>query len=57
MQDTFLDAQHVEESFPGSQVAVHNGTTVDGESKRPFKVTFPSAPAEPQAPAKVGKHL
>ena len=57
MQDTFLDAEHVKESFPGSQVALQNGTGADGEPKRPFKVTFPLAPAEPQAQSKVEHHL
>ena len=53
LQDTFLDAAHVKESFPANEVEVVNGTGVAGEPKRPFKVAFPPPPAEPQPTAKV----
>lgn len=53
LQDTFLDAAHVKESFPANQVEVTNGTGVAGEPKRPFRVAFPPAPAEPEPTSKV----
>ena len=53
LQDTFLDAAHAKESFPGNEVEIVNGTAVPGEPKRPFKVAFPPPPAEPEPAAKV----
>lgn len=52
MQDTFLDAAHVKESFPSNEVEVQNGTE-QAEPQRPFKVTFAQPLAEAQADSKV----
>lgn len=55
LQDTFLDAGHVKESFPANQVEVVNGTGAAGDPKRPFRVAFPPAPAQPDPTPKVSK--
>lgn len=47
-----MDAAHLKESFPGSQVELQQGSQ-QGEPHRPFKVTFAQPPAEPQADGKV----
>ena len=52
LQDTFLDAAHLKESFLGSQVELQQGSQ-QAEPQRPFKVTFEQAPAQPQADGKV----
>lgn len=52
LQDTFLDAAHLKESFPGSQVELQQGAQ-QAEPQRPFKVTFAQPPAQPQAEGKV----
>ena len=52
LQDTFLNAGHLKESFPGSQVEVQKGHQ-QAEPQRPFKVTFAQPPAQPQADGKV----
>ena len=52
LQDTFLDAAHVKESFPGNEVTVQNGTEL-AEPQRPFKVTFAQPLAEAQPDSKV----
>ena len=52
MQDTFLDAAHVKESFPSNEVEVQNGTE-QAEPQRPFKVTFAQPLAKAQADSKV----
>ena len=45
LQDTFLDAQHVRDSFPGHTVQfVDPRGQPDEAPKRPFRVTFPAAP-------------
>ncbi len=54
MQDTFLDAAHVKESFPGNEVTVQNGTDL-AEPQRPFKVTFAQPLAEAQPDSKVSR--
>ena len=54
MQDTFLDAAHVKESFPGNEVTVQNGTEL-AEPQRPFKVTFAQPLAEAQPDSKVSR--
>ena len=43
-QDTFLDADHVRESFPGHRVEVVNNSG-QPTPVRPFRVTFPDPPA------------
>ncbi|KAK9863382.1 hypothetical protein WJX84_010246 [Apatococcus fuscideae] len=44
-KDTFLDAQHVRDSFPGHTVQfVDPRGQPDEAPKRPFRVTFPAAP-------------
>ena len=48
-QDTFLDAEHVRESFPGHRVEIVNSSG-GPEPVRPFRVTFP----QPE-PAQQGK--
>ncbi|KAA6418260.1 MAG: embryo defective protein [Trebouxia sp. A1-2] len=53
-KDTFLDAAHVKESFPGNEVTVQNGTEL-AEPQRPFKVTFAQPPAEAQPDSKSAK--
>jgi len=45
LQDTFLDADHVRESFPGHRVEVVNNSGQPAPV-RPFRVTFPDPPAE-----------
>ena len=52
LQDTFLDAAHLKESFPGSQVEMQQGSQ-QAEPQRPFKVTFAEATAQPQPDGKV----
>ena len=52
LQDTFLDAAHLKESFPGSQVELQQGSQ-QAEPQRPFKVAFAQPPAQPQADGKV----
>ena len=54
LQDTFLDAAHVKESFPGNEVTVQNGTEL-AEPQRPFKVTFAQPLAEAQPDSKVSR--
>lgn len=54
LQDTFLDAAHVKESFPGHEVTVQNGTD-QAEPQRPFKVTFAQPLAETQPDSKVSQ--
>ena len=49
-QDTFLDADHVRESFPGHRVEVVNNSGQPAPV-RPFRVTFPEPPADPDANA------
>ncbi|DBB15126.1 TPA: hypothetical protein ACH3X3_004135 [Trebouxia sp. C0006] len=53
-KDTFLDAAHVKESFPGNEVTVQNGTEL-AEPQRPFKVTFAQPLAEAQPDSKSAK--
>lgn len=53
-KDTFLDAAHLKESFPGSQVELQQGAQ-QAEPQRPFKVTFAQPPAQPQAEGKSAK--
>ena len=52
LQDTFLDAAHVKESFPGHEVEVQNGTELP-EPQRPFRVTFKQPISEAQLEVKV----
>ena len=44
-QDTFLDADHVRESFPGHRVEVVNNSGQPAPV-RPFRVIFPDPPAD-----------
>jgi hypothetical protein len=41
LQDTFLDVQHVRDSFPGYEIEFVNNSG-GPEPVRPFRVTFPS---------------
>lgn len=52
-QDTFLDAQHLRESFPEYEVEIVNNSG-GSEPVRPFRVTFPVLPTveEDAAPKK-----
>ena len=52
LQDTFLDAAHVKESFPGHEVEVQNGTELP-EPQRPFRVTFGQPLGQAQTDPKV----
>jgi hypothetical protein len=40
MQDTFLDAEHVRASFPGTELEFVNNSG-QPEPVRPFRITFP----------------
>ena len=46
-QDTFLDADHVRESFPGMEVEFINNSG-QPQPVRPFRITFPPLPAKEQ---------
>ena len=50
LQDTFLDAEHLRQSFPGHQVELKQNAT--GETVRPFRITFPEQASQEQAPFK-----
>lgn len=50
MQDTFLDAAHLRDSFPGYEVDISNNSG-GPEPVRPFRITFP-APTAAEAPGK-----
>ena len=50
MQDTFLDLDHLKESFPGHEFEVVNKSGQDTHH-RPFRVTFPP-PAKPAVPTR-----
>ena len=52
LQDTFLDAEHLSKSFPEYKVEFKQNAA--GETVRPFRITFPEAPAQEQ-PAGKGK--
>ncbi len=50
LQDTFLDADHLKQSFPEYDVEFkENG---DGEAVRPFRITFPEQPSQEQSASK-----
>ena len=49
-KDTFLDAQHLRESFPGREV-VFSSTTGGETPHPPFRVTFPEPPSDGDASA------
>ena len=56
IQDTFLDVDHVRESFPGHRVEVVNNSG-HPTPVRPFRVTFPDPPAaatDDAAPLRAG---
>ena len=61
LQDTFLDAEHLRQSFPGHQVELKQNAA--GETVRPFRITFPEQASQEQAPLKgkrkvcTGMHL
>ncbi|KAK9820367.1 hypothetical protein WJX72_009525 [[Myrmecia] bisecta] len=42
-KDTFLDADHIKESFPGHDIEVVNNSGTDAPV-RPFRITFPPPP-------------
>ena len=46
-QDTFLDADHVRESFPGVDIDFINNSG-QPQPVRPFRITFPPLPAKEQ---------
>ncbi len=48
MQDTFVDAEHLRESFPGYEVEFRNNSG-GPEPVRPFRITFPPPPPKPAA--------
>ena len=50
-QDTFLDAQHLRDSFPGHEVEIRNNSG-GPEPVRPFRITFPPLPTPAAAKAK-----
>lgn len=50
MQDTFLDLDHLKESFPGHEFEVVNKSGQDTHH-RPFRVTFPP-PAKQAVPTR-----
>ncbi len=50
-QDTFLDAQHLRDSFPGYDVDIKNNSG-GSDAVRPFRITFPPLPPPPNAKAK-----
>ena len=50
VQDTFLDADHLKQSFPEYDVEFkENG---DGKAVRPFRITFPEQPSQEQSASK-----
>ena len=49
VQDTFLDAEHLRDSFPKSEVEFCNNSG-GPEPVRPFRITFPLPPQAPAAP-------
>ena len=61
LQDTFLDAEHLRQSFPGHEVELKQNAT--GETVRPFRITFPEQASQEQPPLKgkrkvcTGMHL
>ncbi|CAL8471736.1 g11278 [Coccomyxa elongata] len=50
-KDTFLDAQHLRDSFPGYDVEIKNNSG-GPEAVRPFRITFPPLPPPPNTKAK-----
>ncbi|BDA47113.1 probable NFX1-type zinc finger-containing protein 1 at C-terminar half [Coccomyxa sp. Obi] len=50
-KDTFLDAQHLRDSFPGYEVEIKNNSG-GPEPVRPFRITFPPLPPPPNAKGK-----
>jgi len=50
-KDTFLDAEHLKESFPGAQIEWVNNSG-QPEPVRPFRITFPPLPSPDQAGGK-----
>ncbi|CAK0785152.1 hypothetical protein CVIRNUC_008358 [Coccomyxa viridis] len=49
-KDTFLDAEHLRQSFPGHEVELKQNAT--GETVRPFRITFPEQASQEQPPLK-----
>lgn len=50
MQDTFLDADHLRQSFPEYEVEFRENR--DGKAVRPFRITFPEQPSQEQSASK-----
>ena len=50
-QDTFLDAEHLRDSFPGYMLDIRNASG-GPDPVRPFRITFPPLPAPEAAKAK-----
>ena len=49
-QDTFLDADHLKQSFPEYDVEFRENA--DGKAVRPFRITFPEQPSQEQSASK-----
>ena len=50
LQDTFLDADHLKQSFPKYNVELKQNA--DGKAVRPFRITFPEQPQQEQSASK-----